>query len=109
MARRVFVAGALERLSSAPDARTTPRHLRSTLASSLMDPHLDVVYKAPRGSAWIGEDGRRASPPTAAAGQVVTDIAAGGGPLAALVHDRELAYERKLMDAARAYVVTAME
>ena len=83
--------------------------LRDALADALGDPSLDLVYWSAQRQAWVDDDGRALGEPLAKGAHAATFIEIGGKRVAALLHDRSLADQRALVDAAAATASIAFE
>jgi signal transduction histidine kinase len=109
LARRLFAADALERLTPTISARPTPHELRSALRNALKDPSLEILYSMPDApSGWVDSSGWPARV-EAGPGRAIMDIAPGGERLAAIVHDAGLCEDPALLDSVRAYTVATLE
>src|SRR5262245_11316507 len=82
--------------------RTPPDGIRDALARALRDPALDVAFWLPEQRAYADASGRAVELPDARSSRAVTRLDEDGRPLAALVHDRSLLDEQRLVDAAGA-------
>jgi signal transduction histidine kinase len=110
VAHRLFAADALERLTRTLPAHPGARGLRFALAQALRDPSLRMLYwRAQEPSGWVEESGWASPPPDPGPGQTVTEVRRDGRPVAAIVHDAELALNPALLGGARAYVVAALD
>jgi signal transduction histidine kinase len=71
--------------------RLPPGELRASLARTLGDPSLDLLYALDGGQGWVGADGRPQSlPGSGQQARTVTVVEHAGHPLAALIHDPAL-------------------
>jgi signal transduction histidine kinase len=102
---RSAVADLVVALGRAPG----PAGVRQALAAALGDPSLTVCYWVPETQTYVDADGRAADPAALSAGRAVTEVTAGGAPLAELVHDYELLDQRPLLDAVAAAARLALE
>jgi hypothetical protein len=82
--------------------RTPPDGIRDALARALRDPALEIAFWLPEQHAYADESGRAVELPDARSSRAVTRLDEDGRPLAALVHDRSLLDEQRLVDAAGA-------
>jgi signal transduction histidine kinase len=110
LARRLFVAEALQRLTRRLRPHASAADLREALAEALEDPSLEVVYWL-RGdrAQWVDETGWPVKAPEPAEGRTVTEVTADGRRIAAIVHDDALAQDQALVQAAASYALTALE
>jgi signal transduction histidine kinase len=108
--RRLFVAGALQRLTRRLRPHATAADLRVALAEALQDPSLEVVYWL-RGerAQWVDETGWPIRPPEPSPGRAVTEVTADGRRIAAIVHHESLAQDPALVQGAASYALTALE
>ena len=83
--------------------------LRDALADALGDPSLDLVYWSAQRQAWVDEEGLTLGEPLARGAHAATFIEIAGKRVAALIHDRSLADQRELVDAAAATASIAFE
>jgi signal transduction histidine kinase len=110
LARRLFVADALERLTQRLSSRPSARELRDALADALRDPALQMRFYVPQSpSGWVEERGWPVSPPARTDTREVTRIGERDHPTAAIIHDRELAHDSALLAGVAAYATTALE
>jgi signal transduction histidine kinase len=110
LARRLFVADALQRLMSRLRPHENAGELRVALAEALQDPTLEVVYWLRGDTAqWVDETGWPVTAPEAAEGRAVTEVTTDGGRIAAIVHDEALAQDPALVQGAASYALTALE
>jgi signal transduction histidine kinase len=86
-----------------------PERLRDALARALRDPWLELGFWLPDRRCYVRADGRQLDPRDLDAGRAATYLERNGRPLAVRVHDRALAEERNLMDAARAAAQLGLE
>jgi signal transduction histidine kinase len=90
-------------------ADPTPADLRDSLARTLRDPSLTLVYWLPEFGTYAGLDGRPTDLATAESGRAMTLIDRDGVPVAALLHDPSLEDEPELLAAATAGAGIALE
>ena len=81
---------------------TPPAGIRDALARALRDPTLEVAFWLPEQRAYVDAAGRPFELPGDPSSRAVTRLDDGGKPLAALVHDRSLLDEERLVLAAGA-------
>jgi signal transduction histidine kinase len=86
-----------------------PSRLRDALARALRDPWLELGFWIPDRRCYVGSDGRPLDLRALDAGRIATYLERSGRPLAVMIHDRALAEERNLMDAARAAAQLGLE
>jgi signal transduction histidine kinase len=79
-----------------------PEGVREALARALRDPTLEVAFWLPEQGAYVDATGRAIELPGEHDGRAATLLDDGGAPLAALVHDRSLDDEERLVRAAGA-------
>ncbi|MEA2293623.1 MAG: hypothetical protein QOE86_1262, partial [Solirubrobacteraceae bacterium] len=109
-ARRVYEARVLERLAVDVGARVDAGELGRTMARSLEDPGLHLVYwNAGDPGGWVDETGWPVRAPQAEPGVAVTEVTAAGRPVAAILHDPVLAEDRAIVRAAAAHALVALE
>src|SRR4051812_22421904 len=110
LARRLFVAGALQRLTSQLRPHASAADMRGALAGALEDPSLEVVYwlRGDHGT-WVDETGWPVKAPSPSYGRTVTEVTADGRRIAAIVHDDGLSQDPALVQAAASYALTALE
>ena len=99
---RAGMADLVVALQQAPNAT----RLGELLSGALRDPSLALVYWLPGFECYVDEDGRPVTPPP---GRAVTPILHAGTPVAALVHDPALTYEREVLDMVCAAADIALE
>jgi signal transduction histidine kinase len=110
VSQRLFVAGALERLTRALKPHATATELRIAMAGALADPELRIFYwVGGEPGRWVDESGWPVRPPHAEPGRAVTEVVTDGLRLAAIVHDVELSRDPALVAAATSYALTALE
>jgi signal transduction histidine kinase len=86
-----------------------PADLRDALARALRDPSLTLAYWLPQFRSWADLEGRVVTLPTDGDARATTLIERGGVRVAALLHDRALDQEPKLLDAVTAAAGIALE
>jgi signal transduction histidine kinase len=110
LARRLFVADALQRLTGRLRPHASAAELRVALTDALQDPSLEVRYWLQGERAqWVDETGWPVSAPEPGHGRAVTEVDADGRRIAAIVHDESLAQDPALVTAAASYALTALE
>jgi signal transduction histidine kinase len=108
--RRLMVGHMLARLSMALSPQLDPGQLRTTLATTLDDPTLEILTPDGGSGRWRRSDGRMTSRSLAAAsGHAVTPIGDDEPGIAALVHDPVLGEDSELLEAMRALVLSTLE
>jgi len=88
---------------------TPPQGLRGALARAFDDPTLEVAFWLPERRGYADAAGRPVELPADGAGRAVTLLDHEGEPLAALVHDRSLLDEPRLVQSAGAAARMALE
>jgi len=110
--RRVWLAGALSRLSIALRAGTDQSAARAALASAVGDPSLTLLFRAPGADGWSDEAGRAAEwPRPLGAGRAATVLPAGaerGREELVELHDAALRDDQDLLEGAGAMVLAAV-
>jgi signal transduction histidine kinase len=110
LARRLFVADALQRLTRRLRPHANAADLRIALAEALQDPSLEVVYWLRGDTAqWVDGTGWPVTAPEPADGRAVTEVAADGRRIAAILHDEALAQDPALVQGAASYALSALE
>jgi signal transduction histidine kinase len=79
------------------------------LARTLRDPSLELVYWLPGFETYVDDEGKPVALPAEGSNRVATPVLHDGEPVAALVHDSALTYERELLDVVCAAVDVALE
>jgi signal transduction histidine kinase len=102
---RAGMADLVVALHRAPDAKG----LGKLLARTLRDPSLELVYWLPGFETYVDDEGKPVELPAAGSNRVATPILHDGEPVAALVHDPALTYERELLDVVVAAADVALE
>jgi signal transduction histidine kinase len=102
---RPAMANLLVQLRSDPE----PSDLRQALAGATRDPSLALVYWLPEFGRWVDVDGVPVDLPAPDSGRATTLIDREGRSDAALIHDRSLADEPKLLDAVSAAAAIGLE
>jgi signal transduction histidine kinase len=113
----VFLAGlARQRLARAALGdlvleleRTPPNGVRDALARALGDPGLEVAFWLPERGEYVDGGGRPVELPELGGVRAVTHLDHDGEPVAALVHDRSLLEEPRLVRSAGAAARMAIE
>jgi signal transduction histidine kinase len=114
LGQRLFVANALQRLTLGLRSNARAAQLRTALAEALDDPTLRIVYwlQGDPGR-WVDETGWPVKPPDPDEERqhrrAVTEVAADGRRLAAIVHDITLSRDPALVRAATSYALGALE
>jgi signal transduction histidine kinase len=103
----LFAGRTLRRLVRESLGRPSLRELEGMLRGPLGDPGLRLGFWRPRSRDWADADGEVLAPP--AAGQVLTEVERDGRPAAVIVHDRQLAEDPELLQAAGAVALLALE
>jgi signal transduction histidine kinase len=107
--RRLFAAGALDRVARGVSTSGTPFQVRRALADALRDPWLRILHSFPGDSGeWVDESGAPVALAAVAAHQQVTEVASGSWRIA-IVHDPGLAEDPALVRTAGSYALTALE
>lgn len=83
--------------------------LRNALAEALGDPDLELAYWVPDQGAYVDAEGRPRPLDSIPAGKVATPIEHDGQPIAAIVHDADLAEESDLVQAIGAAAALTLE
>src|SRR3954452_2825322 len=110
LARRLFVADALQRLTGRLRPHASAAELRVALTEALQDPSLEVCYwRQGERAQWVDETGWPVSAPQPGPGRAVTEVQADGRRIAAIVHHESLAQDPALVTAAASYALTALE
>jgi signal transduction histidine kinase len=114
LSQRLFVANALQRLMLALRPHARAEQLRVALADALEDPSLRIVYWLTGDPGrWVDETGWPVKPPDPDEerehGRAVTEVAADGRRVAAIVHDVTLTRDPALVRAATSYALAALE
>ena len=91
---RAGMADLVVALHRAPDAKG----LGAVLARTLRDPSLELVYWLPGFETYVDDEGKPVALPAEGSGRAATPVLHDGEPVAALVHDAALTYERELLD-----------
>jgi signal transduction histidine kinase len=94
-----------ERLRTVSDAPS----LQRALAEAFGDPKLELAFPAPRGDGWVGSAGFPLTLPPADVDQAVTEIHDRGEVVAAVVHDRALVADRRLLQAATGMAAVVLD
>lgn len=106
---RLFAGSALgrlgEHLREASDAPT----LRRAFADALGDPKLEIAVPNAGGDGWVSSAGAPLTLPPADDAQSVTEISDGGDVVAVVVHDRALAADPQLLQAATGIAAVVLD
>jgi signal transduction histidine kinase len=110
LARRLFVAESLQRLTGHLRSHASAADLRTELAEALQDPSLEVVYWLSGDTGrWVDETGWPVKPPESSDRRAVTEVSADGRRVAAILHDVALSQDPALVQAAASYALNALE
>jgi signal transduction histidine kinase len=110
LARRLFVADALQRLTRRMRPHANAADLRVALAHALQDPSLEVMYWLRGETAqWVDGTGWPVTAPEPAEGRAVTEVTADGRRIAAILHNEALAQDPALVHGAASYALAALE
>ncbi len=82
---------------------------RDAIADAIGDPTLWIAYWAGEPGIWVDESGAPVALPQDYETRRVTEVASGGRPVAALVHDAALSGEPAVRDVVRGFAVMALE
>jgi signal transduction histidine kinase len=107
LAAELFAGRALRGLVRDSLGRPSLGDLERGLRGPLGDPGLRLGFWRPRRHEWTGADGAVLVPP--ALGQGLTKVERDGEPVAAIVHDKQLADDPELLQAAGAVALLAFE
>jgi len=106
---RLFAGSALgrfgEHLREASDAPT----LRRAFADAFGDPKLEIAVPNAGGDGWVSSAGAPLALPPADDAQSVTEISDGGQVVAVVVHDRALAADPRLLQAATGIAAVVLD
>jgi signal transduction histidine kinase len=109
VAARLYVATALERLTTRARAGTGTLELRAEMADALEDPAVRTAYWAAGDPGrWVDETGWPVGPLQPEAGRAVTEVHA-SGRLAAIEHDAMLTLEPGIVHGAATYALAVLE
>jgi signal transduction histidine kinase len=106
---RFSQAEAISSLVGRLHAGGTRGGLRDALAEALADPTLELAYWVPNQDAYVDADGKPMRVDPAPEGKVATTIENEGRPVAAILHDADLADERDLVQAVGAAAALTLE
>jgi signal transduction histidine kinase len=108
--RRLYAAGALQRLGSLARGTLTREQLQAVVSEAVGDPKLQVVYRAngSRGH-WVDSEGRTVEPPGPDSGQCLTEVHKGRRLVAGVIHDDALRDEVDFVHAVASYALIALE
>ena len=107
IAAELFAGRALSGLVRDSLGRPSLRELEAMLRGPLGDPGLRLGFWRPRTHDWADADREVLAPP--GAGQALTEVQRHGRPAAAIVHDKQLAEDPELLQAAGAVALLALE
>jgi signal transduction histidine kinase len=109
VAARLYVATALERLTTRARAGTGTAELGAEMAAALGDPRVRTAYwTGGDPGRWVDETGWPVEPLRAEVGRTVTEVHA-SGRLAAIDHDAALALEPGIVHGAATYALAVLE
>jgi signal transduction histidine kinase len=106
---RLVASDALRQLVSRFGGPAGGFHMRDVIADAIRDPSLSIAYWAGEPGRWVDESGEPVALPDADHERLVTEIAAGGRPLAALVHDAAHVGEPAVREVAGGFALMALE
>jgi signal transduction histidine kinase len=109
VARLHAAGGALGDLLAELDRRVSHSRLTETLARTLGDPSLQLLFWRPESAGYVDAQGGPAVLPAGEDDRVTRVVSGSGQPLAAIVHDRALADLPRLVGAARAATRLGLE
>ena len=109
VARLHAAGGALGDLLAELDRRVSHSRLAETLARTLGDPSLQLLFWRTESAGYVDAQGGPAVLPAGEDGRVTRVVSGSGQPLAAIVHDRALADLPRLVGAARAATRLGLE
>jgi signal transduction histidine kinase len=105
----VFAGRALERLGERLGAATDLRLLRRELADAFGDRELDLALPSSDGSGWVDSAGNPLTLPNEGDARALTEVRDRGRVIAAVVHDRALAADPRLLQAAAGIAALALD
>jgi signal transduction histidine kinase len=106
---RILAGEALQRLAFRLGRETGPGDVRDVLASTLDDPTLEVAYAVDDPGGWVDASGTAVELPRGRPDRAVTEVREDGRRVAALVHDPALVEQRRFVEAAGAFALSALE
>ena len=108
--RRLYEAGALERLGAQARDGLPRDELDTVLSEAVGDPTLRVLFRAegPSGH-WLDAVGRPVEPPRPGSGQCLTEVRERGRLVAGVVHDDALRDETDFVQAVASYALVSLE
>jgi len=106
---RLFGGRAIGRLGERLRAVSDAPSLQRALAEAFGDPKLELAFPGPRGDGWVGSAGLPLALPPADADRAVTEIQDRGEVVAAVVHDRALVADRRLLQAATSMAAVVLD
>jgi signal transduction histidine kinase len=109
IAAELYAGRVLRNVVVASLRRPAPRELAAMLRGPLGDPALRLAFRSPAADTWFDASGLALDVPDPGSGRVLTEIERDGRAAAAIVHDRELADEPELLQAAGAIALLAQE
>jgi signal transduction histidine kinase len=107
--RRLFAGGALERLGERLGPASDARAIRRAFADAFGDPNLEIAFPGAGGDGWVGSTGAPLTLPPADEAQTVTEIRDRGDLVAVVVHDRALASDPRLLQAATGIAAVVLD
>ena len=105
--RRLYVAGALQRLGAAARGKRTREELRGILSDAVGDPTLQVVHRVD--GHWVDAQGHAVEPPGPGSGQCLTEVREGRRLVAGVIHDNALRDEVDFVQALASYALITLE
>jgi signal transduction histidine kinase len=107
--RRLYTAGALERLAIGLGDAGDPERLRALIADALGDPSLELYYCAPgRPNRWVDSDGHPREVPAAAEGRLLEEVRSENETVALIDCDQALDDQRHFLGAVCACARSAL-
>jgi signal transduction histidine kinase len=106
---RLFSGRALGRLGARLHTASDVPSLRRAFAEALSDPKLELAFPDARGDGWVGSAGSPLRLPPADSAQAVTEIYDRGEIVGAVVHDRALAADPRLLTAAAGMAAVVLD
>jgi signal transduction histidine kinase len=106
---RLVASDALRQLVARFGGSAGGFHMRDVIADTIRDPSLSIAYWAGEPGRWVDESGEPVVLPDADRERSVTEVAAGGRPLAALVHDAAHVGEPAVREVAGGFALMALE
>jgi signal transduction histidine kinase len=106
---RLFSGRALGRLGARLHTASDLPSVRRAFSEALSDPKLELAFPDARGDGWVGSAGSPLTFPPADSAQAVTEICDRGEVVAAIVHDRALAADPRLLTAATGMAAVVLD